>query len=256
LSAVPTFIAAVMAFRSEFGVTVSFPLALIVRLFNLCFGEGKIFSVLRFGIEALLCLLVAVMLQISANFANDYFDGIKGVDIDRADSTRLTVNYRPARTVLLFAIAAALLACIFGVLVCMLSGKPFLIIVGLVCVIAVFLYSGGKKPYGSMALGETAVFIFFGPVNVIGTYYLLSGGISFGAVFLSILEGILVTAVLVVDNVRDIELDRVAGKITLANFFMQSSPNWDYEKIFSLTIKIFLVVNVIVFGLITSSLFF
>jgi 1,4-dihydroxy-2-naphthoate octaprenyltransferase len=256
LSAVPAFVAAVMAFRSEFGITVTFPLALVVRLFNLCFREGEILSVLKFGLEALLCVLVAVMLQISANFANDYFDGIKGVDVDRIDSTRLTVNYRPARTVLLLAIAAAVLASIFGVLVCILSGKLFLIIVGIVCVVAVFLYSGGRKPYGSMALGETAVFIFFGPVNVIGTYYLLSGGVSFGAVFLSILEGILIAAVLVVDNVRDIELDRVAGKITLASFFMQSSPNWDYEKIFDLTIKVFLVVNVIVFGLITSTLFF
>src|ERR1700744_139445 len=121
--------------------------------------------------KALLALTVAVALIIGVNYANDYSDGIRGTDDDRAGPVRL-VGWRLAspRSVLTAALTSLTVGAVAGLVLALLSA-PWLIVVGAACIAGAWLYTGGSKPYGYSGFGEVAVFVFFGLVAVLGTQY-------------------------------------------------------------------------------------
>ncbi|HZG90584.1 MAG TPA: 1,4-dihydroxy-2-naphthoate polyprenyltransferase [Pseudonocardia sp.] len=166
---------------------------------------------------AALALLVAVALVIGVNFANDYSDGIRGTDDDRVGPVRLVGSKAAApaavRTAALLSFGVAGLA---GLALVALSGQWWLLVVGALCIAGAWFYTGGKRPYGYAGLGEVAVFVFFGPVAVLGTVLTQSGSPGPLAVVASIAVGMLTCAVLVANNLRDIPTDAVVGKRTLA----------------------------------------
>ncbi|MFM8205178.1 MAG: 1,4-dihydroxy-2-naphthoate polyprenyltransferase [Actinomycetales bacterium] len=164
----------------------------------------------------LLALIVGVSLQVGVNYANDYSDGIKGTDSDRIGPMRLVGSgaATPA-SVKRAAFLSFLVAAIAGTI---LSARTswFLILIGVLAIIAAWTYTGGAKPYGYFALGEIAVFIFFGLVATLGTYYVQVDSISFDVILAAIAMGCLASAILVVNNLRDLAKDASANKNTLA----------------------------------------
>lgn len=171
---------------------------------------------LRIG-RACLALLVALALQIGVNFANDYSDGIRGTDNNRVGPVRLVgQGMASPRSVRLAAFIAFGIACLSGLALVIATQAWWLLLVGLACVSAAWLYTGGPKPYGYHGLGEVFVLIFFGLVPVVGTCYVQSGTITLAAFIASIGVGTLACAVLVTNNLRDQPSDQQAGKNTLA----------------------------------------
>ncbi|MER5671329.1 1,4-dihydroxy-2-naphthoate polyprenyltransferase [Pseudonocardia alni] len=167
--------------------------------------------------SALLALLVAVALVIGVNFANDYSDGIRGTDDDRVGPQRL-VGSRAAEpaTVKTAAFACFGVAAVAGLVLTAVSGQWWLLLVGALCIVGAWYYTGGSRPYGYAGLGEVAVFVFFGPVAVLGTMLTQAGHVDGAAVGAAVGVGLLTCAVLVANNLRDIPGDRVVGKRTLA----------------------------------------
>ena len=166
---------------------------------------------------ALLCLAVAVFLQIGVNFSDDYSDGVRGTDEFRVGPARLTGSgaVRP-RSVLRVALAFFGLALVAGLVVVVLTQLWWALLVGAACVVAAWYYTGGKRPYGYNALGELFVFVFFGLVATVGTTFVQLGRAPFDAWVAAVVSGLFACAVLMVNNVRDIAPDRAAGKRTLA----------------------------------------
>ncbi|PIB79685.1 1,4-dihydroxy-2-naphthoate polyprenyltransferase [Mycobacterium celatum] len=166
--------------------------------------------------KALLALLVACAFVIGVNFANDYSDGIRGTDDDRAGPVRL-VGSRLAtpRSVLAVAVASLSVGAAAG-LALALTSAPWLIAVGAVCIAGAWLYTGGSKPYGYAGFGELAVFVFFGLIAVLGTEYTQALRVDWVGLVLAVTTGALSSAVLVANNLRDIPTDAQSGKITLA----------------------------------------
>lgn len=167
--------------------------------------------------SALLALLVAVALVIGVNFANDYSDGIRGTDDERVGPQRL-VGSRAAEpaTVKTAAFACFGIAAVAGLVLTAISGQWWLLLVGALCIVGAWYYTGGSRPYGYAGLGEVAVFVFFGPVAVLGTMVTQAGRVDAAAVGAAVGAGLLTCAVLVANNLRDIPGDRVVGKRTLA----------------------------------------
>lgn len=165
----------------------------------------------------LLALAVAVLLQIGVNFANDYSDGKRGTDAFRVGPARLTGSgaVHPRR-VLATALVFFALAAVAGLIAVVLSGRWWFLAVGAVALAAAWYYTGGKRPYGYAGLGEVAVFIFFGLVATVGTVWLQTELVPHEAWLAGAGVGLLAVAVLVINNTRDIETDRLAGKRTLA----------------------------------------
>ncbi len=162
-------------------------------------------------------LLGSIFIQIGTNLANDYSDARRGADTaDRLGPVRVTSQglVTPKRvlaaTYLAFALATAC-----GIYLAILAGWV-IIAIGIVSIAAGVLYTGGPRPYGYAGLGEVFVFVFFGLVAVNGSYYVQLEDISTLSVGLSVAVGLLSTAILVVNNIRDIDTDRRAGKRTLA----------------------------------------
>ncbi|MBI3978172.1 MAG: 1,4-dihydroxy-2-naphthoate polyprenyltransferase, partial [Chloroflexi bacterium] len=162
-------------------------------------------------------LVAAVLIQVGTNLANDYFDYRKGADTAaRLGPVRVTQSglIAPAAvrraTVLTFGLAA-----LVGLYLVAVGGWPILV-VGLLSIAAGVLYTGGPWPFGYHGLGDLFVFIFFGLVAVVGTFYLHTGTATGAAFVVAIPVALLVTAILVVNNLRDIDTDRAAGKHTLA----------------------------------------
>lgn len=166
---------------------------------------------------ALACLLAALLLQIGANLANDVFDYYKGADAQgRLGPLRMTqAGLLTPRQVLLGMWVVFGLASLLGFYLFMVAGWPVLWI-GLASIAAAIAYTGGPFPFGYYGLGDLVVFIFFGLVAVCGTYYVQAGSVSPLAIWCSLPMGFLITAILVVNNLRDIASDRAAGKHTLA----------------------------------------
>ncbi|MDA3021654.1 MAG: 1,4-dihydroxy-2-naphthoate polyprenyltransferase [Actinomycetota bacterium] len=167
--------------------------------------------------QAGLALVVALALQVGVNFANDYSDGIRGTDNMRVGPVRLVGQdlARP-RAVRLAAFIAFGVACLAGLALVFATQTWWLLIVGVACVAAAWLYTGGPRPYGYHGLGEVFVLIFFGLVPVVGTFYVQSGTITLAAVIASVGVGTLACAVLVTNNLRDLPSDQQVGKHTLA----------------------------------------
>jgi 1,4-dihydroxy-2-naphthoate octaprenyltransferase len=168
-------------------------------------------------VRALLALLVAVGLQIGVNYANDYSDGIKGTDEARVGPVRL-VGQRLASpaSVRLAALGSFAVAAALGVILVAIVGQWWLLLIGVACVAAAWLYTGGPRPYGYHGLGEVFVFVFFGLVPVVGTFYVQSLTVTGASVVASVGVGLLACAVLVTNNLRDIPTDLASGKRTLA----------------------------------------
>ncbi len=162
-------------------------------------------------------LLGSILIQIGTNLANDYSDARRGADTaDRLGPVRVTSAglVTPRRVLVATWIAfGAAVAC--GVYLAVLAGWVILLI-GALSIAAGVLYTGGPRPYGYAGLGELFVFLFFGLVAVNGSYYVQLEDLSFISLGLSVAVGLLSTAILVVNNVRDLETDRRAGKRTLA----------------------------------------
>jgi 1,4-dihydroxy-2-naphthoate octaprenyltransferase len=166
--------------------------------------------------KALLALAVALSFTVGVNYANDYSDGIRGTDDDRAGPLRLVgAKLAAPRSVLAAAVAALTVGAVAG-LALALTSAPWLIVVGAGCLAGAWLYTGGAKPYGYAGFGEIAVFLFFGLVAVLGTQYTQASRIDGVGLCLAIATGALSSAVLVANNLRDIPTDRVAAKMTLA----------------------------------------
>lgn len=167
--------------------------------------------------KALLALIVALALQIGSNYANDYSDGIRGTDDDRVGPMRLTASgLIPPEQVKRAAFICFGIAGFAGLLLTILSAAWWMLPVGVAAVLAAWYYTGGKHPYGYMALGEVFVFIFFGLVATLGTTYTMAGGVSAAAWAGAVAVGLYACAVLMVNNLRDIPTDIEAGKRTLA----------------------------------------
>ena len=167
-------------------------------------------------INAGLALIVSLSLQIAVNFSNDYSDGIRGTDANRVGPTRLVATgLATAKAVRTAAFLSFAIACLAGTLLS-LNTTLWLILVGVISVLAAWGYTGGKRPYGYLGFGEFSVFIFFGLVATIGSYYVQTQQINWQIVLLSIPVGSLSCAILVINNLRDRPLDEMAGKQTLA----------------------------------------
>ncbi|MCZ2859347.1 1,4-dihydroxy-2-naphthoate polyprenyltransferase [Blastococcus sp. VKM Ac-2987] len=165
---------------------------------------------------AVLALLVALALQVAVNYANDYSDGTRGTDADRVGPMRLVGSGAASpRQVLGAALLAFAVAGVAGLALAALSSW-WLVAVGAVCMAAAWTYTGGPLPYGYRALGEVFVFVFFGPVAVVGTTFVQTGTLPGLAFAVSVPIGLLIVAILVVNNLRDIAGDEQVGKRTLA----------------------------------------
>ncbi|WP_301123737.1 1,4-dihydroxy-2-naphthoate polyprenyltransferase [Mycolicibacterium fortuitum] len=166
--------------------------------------------------KALLALAVSLALIVGVNYANDYSDGIRGTDDVRSGPLRLVGSKLASpRAVLTAAVVSLAIGAVAGLVLAAVSA-PWLIAVGAVCIAGAWLYTGGKKPYGYLGLGEVAVFIFFGLVAVLGTQYTQALRVDWVGVVAAVAMGALSSAVLVANNLRDIPTDSQSGKITLA----------------------------------------
>jgi len=166
--------------------------------------------------KALLALVVSLALQVAVNYANDYSDGVRGTDAERVGPMRLVGS--GAATPAAVKRAAFLAFGVAGVAGLVLAATTawWLVVVGLVSVLAAWFYTGGSHPYGYLGLGEVMVFVFFGLVAVVGTAYVQTESFDLLALYAAIGVGALACALLVVNNLRDIPGDTVARKRTLA----------------------------------------
>jgi 1,4-dihydroxy-2-naphthoate octaprenyltransferase len=174
-------------------------------------------------LQAILALIVSLALQVGVNFSNDYSDGIRGTDDNRVGPVRLTASgLASAGAVKRAALLSFLLACLAGLLLAYLSSW-WILLVGLAAVLAAWGYTGGANPYGYRGLGELSVFLFFGVVATVGTYFVQTQNITGAAIAASISMGSLSCALLAINNIRDIPGDREVGKRTLAVKFGDKS---------------------------------
>ncbi len=176
-------------------------------------GFEHVFHPLRF----IAALLGALFIQIGTNLSNDYSDARRGADTDdRLGPVRVTAGgLVPPRQVLIATYVTFGLAVLAGVYLIIVAGW-LLLLVGAASILAGVLYTGGPRPYGYEGLGELFVFLFFGVVAVAGSYFVQVRQLQWEAFALSVPVGLLAAAILVVNNIRDIDTDRRSGKRTLA----------------------------------------
>jgi 1,4-dihydroxy-2-naphthoate octaprenyltransferase len=176
-------------------------------------GYTGVFHPLRF----VAALLGAIFIQVGTNLSNDYSDARRGADAeDRLGPVRVTAGgLVPPRQVLVATYVTFGLAVLAGAYLIAVAGWQ-LLLVGAASILAGVAYTGGPKPYGYEGLGEVFVFLFFGVVAVAGSFFVQTQDLDWEAFALSVPVGLLAAAILVVNNVRDIDSDRRAGKRTLA----------------------------------------
>ena len=166
--------------------------------------------------NALLALIVSLSLQIAVNYANDYSDGVRGTDSNRIGPTRLVASKLAAAGSVKNASFISFFIAIIAGTVLALNTSIWLIAVGFISILAAWGYTGGKKPYGYLGFGELAVFVFFGLVATVGSYYVQVEQVSSDALLLSIPMGSLSCAILVINNLRDLHQDKLVSKQTMA----------------------------------------
>jgi 1,4-dihydroxy-2-naphthoate polyprenyltransferase len=191
-------------------------------------------------------LVAALLIQIGTNFANDYSDFVRGADHEeRLGPLRVTqsglLSQRAIRRGIVIAFGLALFV---GVYLAWVGGWP-IVVIGLLSIVCGLAYTGGPWPFGYHGLGDLFVFIFFGVIAVTGTAYLQTGSWSGLAFAASAPIGLLTTNILVVNNLRDIPTDRVAGKITLAIRIGEHATRWQYA---AFTMLAYLTPALIAFG--------
>jgi len=167
-------------------------------------------------LNAALAMTVSVFLQIAVNYSNDYSDGIKGTDTNRVGPIRLVASgLATAKSVKQAALISFLIAAIAGSILA-IDISYWLIVIGALSIWAAWGYTGGRKPYGYFGFGELSVFIFFGLVATVGSYYVQTQEINWQIFFLAIPVGAHSCAILAVNNLRDLPQDALAGKRTMA----------------------------------------
>jgi 1,4-dihydroxy-2-naphthoate octaprenyltransferase len=167
-------------------------------------------------VRAALALVVSLALQVGVNYANDYSDGIRGTDADRVGPLRLVGSGAAEPPAVKRAAFAAFGVAAAAGLVLALATAWWLVLVGVLCIVAAWYYTGGSRPYGYAGLGEVMVFVFFGLVAVGGTAYVQTGDLGPATGYAATGVGALACAILVANNLRDVPTDAVAGKRTLA----------------------------------------
>ena len=166
--------------------------------------------------RAVAALIVSLAIQVGTNYANDYSDGIRGTDDVRVGPLRLVATgTKPAAAVKRAAFLSFGVAAVFGFALAA-AVSWWLLVVGAACFLAGWFYTGGPRPYGYAGLGEVFVFLFFGVVATVGSAFVHTGSITLLALGSSVPVGALATALLVVNNLRDIPTDTASGKRTLA----------------------------------------
>jgi 1,4-dihydroxy-2-naphthoate polyprenyltransferase len=191
-------------------------------------GFFHVFHPLRF----LAALLGAIFIQVGTNLSNDYSDARRGADADdRLGPVRVTAGgLVPPKQVLVATYVSFGLAVLAGVYLIAVAGW-LLLVIGAASILAGILYTGGPKPYGYEGLGELFVFLFFGVVAVAGSFYVQVTHLDWEAFALSVPVGLLAAAILVVNNVRDIDSDRRASKRTLAVKLGRANTRWLFAAI-------------------------
>jgi 1,4-dihydroxy-2-naphthoate octaprenyltransferase len=190
-------------------------------------------------VSALAALAVALLLQIGANLANDVADFRRGADTrDRLGPLRVTQGGHISPRQVVMATVAVLIAAVAPGLYLVWRGGPVLAMLGLLAIAAAVTYTAGPKPFGYLGLGELVVFIFFGPIAVAGTAFVMTHHVTRLALVSSIAMGCLVTAILVINNLRDIDTDRVAGKRTLAVRIGRRATRWEYTALIAVAYAI------------------
>jgi 1,4-dihydroxy-2-naphthoate octaprenyltransferase len=189
------------------------------------------------------CLVGAILLQIAVNLANDYFDFKNNIDSDeRLGPVRVTQSgLIPPDEVKKGMIVCLVLAGLVFFYLSIVGGWP-VVCIGIFSLLAALAYSGGPFPLASNGLGELFVFIFFGLVAVCGTYYIQTGGLTPFAILAALPPGLLVTAIMVVNNLRDITTDEKAGKRTLAVILGRKNTILEYRVLLLLSYLVPLVV--------------
>ncbi|MSW64612.1 MAG: 1,4-dihydroxy-2-naphthoate polyprenyltransferase, partial [Actinobacteria bacterium] len=193
-------------------------------------------------VPALLALVVALALQVGVNYANDHSDGKRGTDADRVGPMRLVGSgAASAQAVLVAALLAFAVAGVAGLALAAYSSW-WLVAVGAVSIAAAWTYTGGPIPYGYRALGEVFVFVFFGLVAVVGTTFGQTRTVEGLAFAAAVPVGLLITAILVVNNLRDVHGDAAVGKRTLAVLLGERATRWFFT---GLLVAAFVVVALI-----------
>ncbi|MEI6041193.1 MAG: 1,4-dihydroxy-2-naphthoate polyprenyltransferase [Actinomycetes bacterium] len=196
-------------------------------------------------LNALLALLVSLFLQIGVNYANDYSDGVRGTDEVRVGPMRLVASgLKSAKSVKQAAFFLFFLASISGLFLALRTSR-WLILVGLIAILAAWNYTGGDKPYGYQGFGELSVFLFFGVVATAGTYFAQSQKITWQSLLISIPMGALSCTILAINNLRDLPKDALVGKHTIAVRIGDKTARW---------MIIVLIVTAIVAGLLAATI--
>jgi 1,4-dihydroxy-2-naphthoate octaprenyltransferase len=205
--------------RSLTATYIPLTLAAVIAL------DKGVFDLLRF----VLSLIAALLLQIGANLVNEYFDYIRGADSEKQAGMGMVIKdaVLTPRAVLYGAIATVGSGIILGLILTVMSG-PVLLLIGLGGVLVVVLYTAGPVPLAYIGLGEVAVFVFMGPLMVLGAYYVMSRELSWTPVLASLPVACLVAAILHANNVRDLEADRAVSKRTLAVIFGRNFARAEY----------------------------
>jgi 1,4-dihydroxy-2-naphthoate octaprenyltransferase len=178
--------------------------------------------------NSVLCLVVALALQVGTNYANDYSDGVRGTDEVRVGPFRLTASKLvAARTVRNAAFVAFFLAGLAGLLLASRTSW-WLVVIGATAIAAGWFYTGGPRPYGYYGFGELFVFIYFGIVATVGTAYVQHLTIPSRSWWLGVATGFMACALLEANNLRDVEGDRSSGKRTLAARLSRTRAPWLY----------------------------
>ena len=192
--------------------TLSAAVTPVVAASALAYHQNKTIN----WINVLLALLVGISLQVGVNYSNDYSDGIKGSDDNRVGPIRLVGSgLATPKQVKRAAIFSYLVGAIFGTLLS-LRTNWILLAIGAIALLAAWFYTGGSTPYGYRSLGELSVFVFFGLVATLGTYYGATNSYSVWALLLAIEMGLMACAILAINNLRDLPKDALVGKLTLA----------------------------------------
>jgi 1,4-dihydroxy-2-naphthoate octaprenyltransferase len=204
----------------------------------LAFADGR-FAVM----PALAALGIALLLQIGVNLANDYFDFVKGIDTqERLGPVRVTQSgLIPPAGVKSAMMLTFTLAALIGLYLLVKGGWP-VVFIGMAAILAALGYSGGPFPLASHGLGDLFVFIFFGLAAVCGTYYVQATAITWLVVVMSSVVGFLITAILVINNLRDIHTDQKVGKNTLAVILGERRSKIEYALLLTLSYGVLLIV--------------
>ena len=193
------------------------PRTLPAAIVPVCIGAATVENLdISMGWRIGLAAIVSLALQIAVNYANDYSDGIKGTDDVRVGPLRLVGSgLVPAAIVKRAALVMLGVAAVAG-LILALASSLWILLIGVCAMIATWTYTGGPRPYGYAGLGEVFVFVFFGVVATVGTQFVVSESMTALALVASIAVGAIACALLVVNNLRDLDGDALVGKRTLA----------------------------------------